>query len=182
MVSPSGGTLTGSIPGPGFGNVACYGGSGGVTLNNATLGPGVYVFTTGVTVSGTDTVGNNSPSGGAVVAVTGASSALNVQTTSTFNIYAPTQGAYNGLALYQSAADQTQMTLSFGSSGATFDGMIYAPGAAVDLHDQGGTGVTTNFGFVVGELYDNGKIDINFTNYSTAHPATSPFRIITLVG
>jgi len=175
-------SLTGTIAGPGAGKVACYAGTGGsaVTLNNATLGDGIYVFTTGVNVTGTDTVGTTGASGGGVLAVS--SGPLNIATNSTFNIHAPTTGAYSGLALYQSASDTTQMTLSFGSSGSTFDGMIYAPGAAVDLHDQGGTGVTTNFGFVVGSLYNNGNIDVHFNNYTTQHPDTSPFRLITLVG
>jgi len=182
VVTPTSNTLTGTITGPGFGNVACYGGSGGaaITMNGATLGPGTYVFTTGVTISGTDTVGTSSTNGGATIAVSGG--ALTVNTTSVFNIHAPTSGTYNGLAVYQSSTDTSNMLLSFGSSGATFDGMVYAPGAQVELHDQGGTGTTTNFAFVVGTLYDNSNIDINFTNYTSAHPTTSPFRLITLVG
>lgn len=182
FTTPSGGTLTGSITGPGAGNVACYtNGSSPVTINNATLGPGIYVFNSGVSITGTDYIGGNNSgtTGGATIAVS--SGAFNAATTSTLNIYAPTTGTYNGVALYQSPGDTSADTVSFGSSGATFDGMVDAPGAQVTLHDQGGTGTTTNFGFVVGTLYDNSNLNINFTNYTSAHPTTSPFRLVAMV-
>jgi Putative Flp pilus-assembly TadE/G-like len=181
-ITPPGGTLTGTITGPGAGVVACYtNGSNPVTINNATLGPGIYVFKSGVSVTGTDYIGGTSSgtSGGATIAVS--SGAFNVATTSDLNVYAPTTGTYNGVAFYQSAGDTSADLLSFGSSGSTFDGMIYAPGAQVELHDQGGSGDKTYFGFVVGTLYDNGKLDVNFTNYTSQHPTTSPFRLVTLV-
>ena len=190
VIAPAGGSLAGS-GGPGFGNIVCYGNANGTPVQlSGNLGAGVYVFTTGVTIVGNVTAGSSASSGGAVIAVsnTGCTSACNsangtftADTTTNLQVYAPTSGTYNAMALYQSAADTQTMMLTFGSSGSTFDGMIYAPGATLDLHDQGGA-ATVNFGFVVGQLQDNGNVNINFTDYNAAHPTTSPFRVITLVG
>lgn len=192
------GTLTGTIAGPGYGKIACFAysattgtgksqttGPAAVTINNATLGPGTYVFTTGVYITGTDKIGNGDPkngtypNGGATIAVSGTSS-LNIDTNSSFSIYAPADPAavYNGVALYQSPTDTSPMLISFGSSTATFDGMIYAPGAAVTLHDEGGGGLNAT-GMVVGTLYVNGTV--NLTSYNTFNPVTTPFKVITLV-
>jgi hypothetical protein len=70
------------------------------------------------------------------------------------------------------------MAISFGSSTATFDGMIYAPGAQVTLHDEGGGGVTAT-GLVAGTIYVNGKV--NLSSYNTFNPTTTPFKVISLV-
>lgn len=192
-------SLSGTITGPGYGNVSCYSYNpcttskkGVVTctpttvnLSGATLGPGTYEFLTGVYISGTVKVGNGNsatgtlPSGGATIATTGTGS-LNIDTNSNFTIYSPadSNSTYNGVALYQSAADTSAMQISFGSSSATFDGMVYAPGADMTLHDEGGGGLTAT-GLVVGTIYVNGQV--NLTNYSTFNPVTTPFKIITLV-
>jgi Flp pilus assembly protein TadG len=152
-----------------------------VTLKDVTLGPGVYVFETGVMVSGAVKVGNGSGTqttagqGGTIV-VTG-QGAFDSSTASTFSVYAPVDGVYNGVALYQPASDTQPMMLQFGSSGSDFIGAVYAPTAAVTLHDQGGSVNATNL--IVGDIYVNGTI--NLTNYSTLNPITTPFLQITLV-
>jgi Flp pilus assembly protein TadG len=180
-------TLSGKVTGPGFGNYVCYANGActtkkgvttctPVTLSSATLGPGVYVFETGVTITGATTIGTNSASGGATVVVTG-NGVYDSGTATTFYDYAPTSGTYNGIAIYQPQSDTQQMELQFGSGSSIFDGAILAPGAAVDLHDQGGAVNATNL--IVGQMYINGTI--NLTNYSTYNPNTTPFRHITLV-
>lgn len=192
-------SLTGSISGPGFGKYQCY--QNGtctsttkkgvttisctpVTLDSATLGAGIYVFETGVTIKGATTIGSNTASGGATVIVTGNSPGGSLDggvydsgTATTFYDYAPMSGTYNGIAIYQPAGDKQQLGLQFGSGSSIFDGAVVAPGAAVDLHDQGGAVNATVL--VVGQAYINGKV--NLTNYSSYNPTTTPFKHITLV-
>jgi hypothetical protein len=191
-------SLTGSISGPGYGKYACYENGtctsttkkgvttiscNPVTVSSATLGAGIYVFETGVTIKGATTIGSNSPSGGATVVVernsTGSidGGVYDSGTATTFYDYAPTSGTYNGIAIYQPAGDVQPMELQFGSGSSIFDGAVVAPGAAVDLHDQGGAVNATVL--VVGQAYINGTV--NLTNYSNYNPTTSPLKVITLV-
>lgn len=191
-------SLSGTIAGPGYGKYQCY--ANGtctsttkkgvttisctpVTLSSASLGAGIYVFETGVTISGATTIGSNAPSGGATVVVTGNSpgsmdgGVYDTSTATTFYDYAPTSGTYNGVAIYQPAGDTQQLELQFGSGSSIFDGAVVAPAAAVDLHDQGGAVNATVL--VVGQAYVNGTV--NLSNYSTYNPVTTPFKVITLV-
>jgi Flp pilus assembly protein TadG len=192
-------TLSTAIAGPGYGNVACYSYQscttkkgvttctpGVVNLSAPTLGPGTYVFTTGVSISGTvkagngnTTTGKTATNGGATIAVSGTSS-LNIDTASAFSIFAPADenATYNGVALYQSPGDTSPMQISFGSSSAVFNGMVYAPGAAVTLHDEGGGGLSAT-GMVVGTIFLNGKVSL--TSYNAFNPVTTPFKVISLV-
>lgn len=189
----SGGTLTGTIAGPGYGNYVCYtnsaithGGITPVTLSGATLKAGNYIFETGVTITGATTIGEGNGSttspatntnGGATVIVTGGS--YDSGTATTFTDYAPADpnNIYNGLAIYQVASDSNAMNLQFGSGSSIFDGAVYAPSAKVTLHDQGGAVNATQL--IVGSIYLNGTV--NLQNYSALNPTTSPFRVITLV-
>jgi len=191
-LAASGGKITGSYNTNGSQNTYyCFTnsakGKGGaitpVTLKDATLGPGIYLFQTGVTVSGDVKVGVGSGTQtttgkGATIVVTGMG-AFDSSTASMFSVYAPayTNSVYNAVALYQPASDTQPMMLQFGSSGSDFIGAVYAPRAAVTLHDQGGSVNATNL--IVGDIYVNGTI--NLTNYSTLNPITTPFKQITLV-
>jgi Flp pilus assembly protein TadG len=184
---------------PGFGKYQCY--ANGtctsttkkgvttynctpVTLSSATLGAGIYVFETGVKITGATTIGANTASGGATVVVTGNSSPTDMNggvydtgTATTFYDYAPQSGTYNGVAIYQPSGDNQQLELQFGSGSSIFDGAVLAPSAPVDLHDQGGAVNATVL--VVGQAYINGQV--NLTNYSSYNPNTTPFQHITLV-
>lgn len=197
----SGGIISGTTTGtdgkfgPGYGNYVCYTDSAKtqgkmtpVTLSNATLGPGNYIFETGVTISGATTIGlgngsttnpqtSTSPEGGATVIVTGGT--YDSSTATTFSDWAPadTNNIYDGLAIYQVASDSNPMMLQFGSGSSIFDGAVYAPSATVTLHDQGGAVNATQL--IVNQIYLNGTV--NLQNYSTLNPTTSPFRVITLV-
>ncbi len=200
-LSSSGGRLSGTITGPGYGNYACY--SNGactttktkgvttttcnpVTLSGATMGPGNYVFTTGVTISGATTIGlgnpvtdqtQTTPEGGATVIVTNGT--YDSSTATTFTDWAPadTSNPYNGLAIYQIPTDTNSMTLQFGSGSSVFMGAVYAPTAPVTLHDQGGAVNATQM--FVASIYLNGTV--NLANYSGYNTSTSPFRYITMV-
>jgi hypothetical protein len=153
-----------------------------VTLSSATLGPGTYVFTTGVKITGATTIGQGtgnttSAKGGATVIVTKGS--YDSGTATTFYDYAPADqdATYNGVAIYQVATDTNPMTLQFGSGSSVFMGAVYAPGAQVSLHDQGGAVNATQL--IVGSIYLNGKL--NLTNYSAYNQNTTPFKHISLV-
>ena len=187
----SGGTLAGKISGPGYGNYACYtdsatGKKGAITpvnLNSAQLGPGNYVFETGVTVSGNTIVGNGSgtttaTNGGATIIVTG-SGAFDSSTATNFTVYAPadSNAVYNAIAIYQPVSDTSAMMLQFGSSSSYFMGTVLAPGAPITLHDQGGAVNAATL--VVGQIYVNGTV--NLSSYSSYNQSTSPFRQVTLV-
>ncbi|HXS77437.1 MAG TPA: pilus assembly protein TadG-related protein [Terracidiphilus sp.] len=192
-LAASGGTLSGTVAGPGYGNYVCYKDSAitkgkitPVTLSNATLKAGNYIFETGVTITGATTIGEGNGSisnpatntnGGATVIVTGGT--YDSGTATTFSDWAPADpnNIYDGLAIYQVASDSNPMTLQFGSGSSIFDGAVYAPSAQVTLHDQGGAVNATQL--IVGSIYLNGTV--NLQNYSALNPTTSPFRVITLV-
>jgi len=184
-------TLSGTVSGPGYGVYRCYANPAGcttttkkgvttttctpVTLSSASLGPGIYVFETGVKITGATTIGANSANGGATVVISKGD--YDSGTATTFYDYAPTSGTYNGVAIYQPASNSNQLLLQFGSGSSIFDGAVVAPSAAVDLHDQGGAVNATDL--IVGQAYINGKV--NLTNYSAYNPITTPFKHITLV-
>lgn len=188
-LAASGGSLTGTVAGPGYGNYVCYtdsaktkGSITPVTLSSASLGPGNYIFQTGVTISGATTIGTGSgnataANGGATVIVTGGT--YDSGTATTFYDYAPadTNNTYNGVAIYQVATDSNSMTLQFGSGSSVFMGCVYAPTAPVTLHDQGGAVNATQL--IVDSIYLNGTV--NLQNYSALNATTSPFRVVTLV-
>ncbi len=168
-------TISGNYKAPSAGTV-CF--TNAVTLSaGANLGDGMYVFENGLTIGkGTVTVGTTT--NGATLDVYGGS--YNQDTASALTIYAPTAGTYDAIALMQPATNTNAMQVSFGSSGATFDGMIYAPGAYVTLHDEGGGGVTAT-GVVADTMYINGAISIeNYADYGN-NKYTTPFRLVTMI-
>lgn len=181
-------TLSGNITGPGDGNTVCY--TQAVTLNGATMGPGIYVFGNGVTIGG-------------IVAVNGgtidiANGTFNQPSNTTLQLTAPTDTLYNGTSRGRASSfdgisimvpstnssfpcnssNPVQLQLVFGSSSSSLDGIIYAPCAQVNLQDNGGNVTAT--GIVADSMYDNASL-INVPNYSNVHPTTSPFSVVTLV-
>lgn len=157
-------SVTGTVNNSG---VICY--SNAVTLSSATLNNGIYVFENGVTVSGTVTVSN-----GTLDIYSGSFN----QGNATLNVTAPTSGTYNGIAILQPSSNTNELQVQFGSSNQTLDGMIYAPGAYVYLQDNGG-GVTAT-----GVFANTMKIKsstLNIPSYNSAHPTTTPLRVVTLV-
>lgn len=160
-------TITGTVTGPGLNQTICY--TQAVTITNATLGSGLYMFENGVTISGTVTVNS-----GTLDVYSGTFS----QGNAILNISAPTSGTYNGIAIMQPASNTNQLQVQFGSSNQTLDGYIYAPGAQVYLQDHGG-GVTAT-GFVAGSFYDKAST-FRIPSYDVAHASTTPNRVVTLV-
>jgi len=168
-------TISGAYNAPSGGTV-CF--TNAVTLSaGATLGDGMYVFENGLTIGkGSVTVGTTT--NGATLDIYGGS--YSQDTASALTIYAPTSGTYNAIALMQPSNNTNAMQVSFGSSGAVFDGMIYAPAAYVTLHDEGGGGVTAT-GVVAGTMYINGSLNIeSYADYGN-NKNTTPFRLLTMV-
>ena len=95
------------------------------------------------------------------------------------NIYAPTAGSYDGIALFQPPSNTNQLQVQFGSNNEVMDGYIYAPGAQVYLQDHGG-GVTAT-GLVAGQLYDKASTFTVPHSYDAANPTTTLNRVLTLV-
>lgn len=163
-ITSSATSITGTITGPGATSAICY--TNAVTITNATLGPGTYMFENGVTLSGTVTVNS-----GTIDVYNGSLT----QGNAVLNITAPTSGTYNAVGLMQPASNTTQLQVQFGSSGQTFDTYIYAPGAQVYLQDNGGG--STSAGIVAGTFYVKAS-KVTIPSYDKAHPTTTPNRVV----
>ena len=182
----------GSVTGSNANNVVCF--SNAVTINNGVVLSGSsngvdYVFENGVTIG----VGSTVTFGyaqydssantfcctvGATMEISGGS--LTQGSNSVLNIYAPTGigSPINGIAIWQVASDSNQLQVQFGSNNQVLDGFIYAPGAAVTLHDNGGGVVAT--GFVANSLTVKSS-SLRLPNYNLANAATTPLTQILLV-
>jgi hypothetical protein len=174
-------SLTGTVNGPGgAGKAICY--TQAVTINNATLGSGIYVFENGVTMSGTVTSGT----GGTTIDVYGGN--FSVSTGSTLGLVAPQSSGTasyetNGIALMQPAANANQMQIQFGSSSGTLTGIIYAPSAQLYLQDSGGDksgGVVLNTDLVVNQLFDK-TATLTINNYTPTSATYAPLKQVSLV-
>jgi hypothetical protein len=177
--TPTGGNLTGAI------SAGCYsapagkkGALGTLTLNNVTMGSGTYVLEGNVNLTG-----NVSTVAGGGTTLDIVNGALSEGTAATvLNIVAPTSGAYNGIAILQPASNTNTITMEFGNSSGTIDGIIYAPTAQLFLHDSGGDksgGISLITDLIVGTL-DDQTADLTITNYSDT-AGTSPLTKIALV-
>jgi len=157
----------------------------GVTLPGATSGV-TYVFQNGVTIATGATVNVGTPatySGGTFGTTQGATidlygGTLNQLSNSILNMYAPTAGTYNSIAIMQPTSNPTSpLQVQFGSNNQVLDGIIYAPGTQVYLQDNGG-GVTAT-GVISDTMFFKSS-NLTIPGYSAANLATTPFRIVTL--
>ncbi|HEX5234256.1 MAG TPA: pilus assembly protein TadG-related protein [Silvibacterium sp.] len=182
--------LTTTTPYDAAGGVACFTGNN-VDISGDTLENGTFVFENGVTAAGTG--GNTTITNGTIDVYGGQFTQLS---SSNLNITAPTTvGQWNdGIAILvpttntsytQGAAcdknknDTTDLMVQFGSSNQTLDGMIYAPNATLELHDQGGGGVTAT-AVVAGALCLSPST-VTLPSYNAAHPSTTPLTSVALV-
>jgi len=158
--------------------------SGGLALPGSDTGI-VYVFEKGVAIGtgGSVTFGSaqgNATTGfyntkGAVMDIYGGT--LDQSSNNLLNIYAPTTGTYNALAIFQPYSNSTTLQVQFGSNNQTLDGIIYAPGAQVYLQDNGG-GVTAS-GVIANTMFIKTST-LNIPGYSASNLATTPFKYVTL--
>lgn len=191
--APPSGTLTGTIPAP-AGGIACY--SGTVSLTNANLGAGTYVFTGNVNVSGTVTTAqppppppgstvSSNPGNGVTLDIN--SGAFSVATGTTLNLYAPETSIYTGvpggIAIMQPSTNTNTITIQMGNSTGTIDGIIYAPGAQLFLNDSGGDnkgGITLITDLIVGTMEDK-TANLTIQSYSQSNSGTTPLTKVVLV-
>jgi hypothetical protein len=108
------------------------------------------------------------------------SGTLTQKSNSLLSIYAPakTTSNANAIAILQPASNTNDLEVQFGSNNQVLDGFIYAPGAAVTLHDNGG-GVTAT-GVVANTMFLKAS-SLTLPNYSSANLATTPLTQILLV-
>jgi len=174
-------TLTGTIIGPGQSNSVCY--TQAMSLNNVTLGNGIYVFENGVTLSGNIVSTVTANYGGATLDIE--SGSFNVSTgtvlgTALVPFTAPTVGPTNGIVLMEPATNSSQITIQKGNASGSLTGIIYAPSAQLFLQDSGGgLGLTITSDIIVDQLFDK-TATININSYSASYP-NSPLRAVTLV-
>lgn len=156
--TPSGGNLTGTI------SAGCYiaPAGGTLTISNATLGSGTYVFEGNVVLNGSAT----SAAGGTTLDMY--NGALTESTGTVLHIVAPTSGPYNGIAIAEPAPNASTLLFDKGSSSGLIDGIIYAPDAQLVLHDSGGDlngGLQLITDLIVNTLYDQ-TATLSITSYS----------------
>jgi Flp pilus assembly protein TadG len=181
-------------------NVICF--TNAVTIEDGVTLPGaagngvLYVFENGVTLNGAATFGSGTYSSGTGTFTNTSGAVLDLAGgtinygNSTPSIYAPTSGAYNGIAILIPTTNTTWsgkcpaskvspcMEIQRGSSNSVFDGIVFAPDAYIELQDHGGGVAAT--GMIARGLFVKAST-LNVSNYSTANPLTTPFKRITLV-
>jgi hypothetical protein len=160
------------------GATTCY--SGTIKVDSTvTMTAGVYVFpgtldfSGGGSIDGTAGVTLYIPPGGTL----GNNGAGNT----TLTLTAPTSGPYNGIVIYQNAANTNDIYLN-GTPVVGLTGVIYAPSAQLDVGGNTKAGVKQTYitDLVVGSLYDFGNAEIDIQNYTSIIPG-SPLTTIALV-
>ncbi|MDR5730540.1 MAG: pilus assembly protein TadG-related protein [Terriglobia bacterium] len=186
-------TLTGTVAGPGFGNSVCY--MNAISISNANLGPGTYVFENGVTLNGTVNVGipsapNTTTTNGATLDVENGGF---WQGNAALSIYAPQNKAtpYNGIALMVPSTNLVPtcdpsiqqpapcLQVQFGSGYGNLTGLIYAPAATVYMQDNGGGTVVT--GIISYKVYDKSSTLSVTDSYNSQNPSTTPLSTVAMV-
>jgi hypothetical protein len=104
---------------------------------------------------------------------------LKQDSNSLLNIYGPTGGYADGIAIMQSPWNKSTLQVQFGSNNEVLDGYIYAPGGEVYLQDNGGGVVAT--GIVCNQLFDKASTLKVAYSYDKANPTTTLNRVLTLV-
>jgi hypothetical protein len=166
-VAPPGGTLTGTVS-PG-----CY--SGNVTIGNANLSPGLYIFTGNVGFKNSNVTGN-----GVTLDINSGTLTMNPGN-GTLSLTAPTSGdgtggtGIDGVSIYEPPTNTNTLSLQAGATNMTLTGFIYAPGAQVTVQDNGGS---TSVGGLIVDSIASGPSPINVTGYT---PGTSALKVVTLV-
>ena len=149
------------------GGTVCYNGISATGNQVVDLSPGTYVLngdlqlTGNVSLSGTgvtlDLLGN-----------------VNITGNATLDLTAPTTGAYAGILVYQTSANNLNLT---GNAGSTLEGVIYAPNAAVNFTGNSASTIYTDF--VVQSLTLVGNS--SFQSYAALPGSVNPITAATLV-
>jgi Flp pilus assembly protein TadG len=158
--------------------------------NTCTSSGIIYIFQGNLTIATGATVsfgasnynaGSSTFSGtnGAMIDLSCSSCTLNQNSNSLLNMYAPTAGSYNGIAIYQPLTNTTELQVQFGSNNENLDGYIFAPGAEVFMQDSGG-GVTAA-GIVADTIYEKTSALTIPLDYDTANATTTINKITVMV-
>lgn len=161
------------------GTTTCY--SGTIKVDSTvTMLPGVYVIPGTLDFSGHGSITVPTP-GVTFYIPPGGTFGNNGAGNTTLNLVAPTSGPYNGVVIYQDAANTNDIYLN-GTPVVGLTGVIYAPSAQLDLGGNTKVGVTQTYitDFVVGKLYDFGNATLDIQNYTSIVPG-SPLTTIALV-
>jgi hypothetical protein len=138
------------------------------------MDPGTYVFPGTLDFSGNGSLTGN---GVTLYIPVGGSLGGSGNGNTTLNLTAPTSGAYNGILIYQAAANSNTVELN-GTPIANLTGVIYAPTAEFEF--SGNTNVNLTTDLIVGSLYDKGNATITLTDYSQT-VANPPLTSVALV-
>jgi hypothetical protein len=185
---PSVSTLSGPL------SAGCWSATGStLTLSNATLSSGTYFFQLTATQNLVLT-GNVGVAPNANVTLYLTNGGISATTNSTLNLVAPTaSGPFQGIVAYIEPPPSTQtqaqvLEVAMGNATGVVDGIIYAPGAQLFIHDSGGdksggtsTGTTLNLttDFVVNTFLDQTG-NLTVLGYSQTQ-LVSPLNRVTLV-
>lgn len=151
-------TLTGDLTtsAPGAGKALCF--TQPVTLQNVTLGPGIYVFGNGVTLSGNISaigVTLDVANGGVTIPTGGVN--FGTAGNDATGLVAPTTGETAGVALMEPPGNNSMIQIQKGNATGNISGIIYAPSAELYLQDSGGDksgGISFYADIIVGTLFD----------------------------
>lgn len=149
-------------------------------ITNATFTGTVVLTAPTVTFGGSiATIGGATGAGATIVFDTGS---FNESPGTNFSLYAPSSGALAGIVLAAPTTNTSTMTLQFGNSTGTFNGIVYMPAATFFFQDSGGDhsgGLTFNIDLVVAQL-DDKTSKLNINGYSPPG-AIGPLDLVTLV-
>jgi len=146
----------------------CY---SGITANgniNLTLSSGLYIINGPLNLTGNVTL---SGTGVTLDLLGGTSIPGNVG----LNLTAPTSGTYNGVIIFQPLTNTNALQLT-GNSGSIFEGIVYAPGAAVTL--TGNSGSTLYADFVSQSLTLVGNASLNSYASINGNSVLSAVRLV----
>lgn len=135
----------------------------------AKLAAGMYVFKSGISVSGGASLS------GSGVTIYQPSGALSLNTTGNVTLTPPTTGTYQGVTIFQNGSDTSSGTIAAGTQ--NIQGVIYMPTAQLTLAGNSG-GVQTTATIVVGNLVISGNVAINFPVSTSYTPHVSGVTLI----
>ena len=129
------------------------------TTCNITFAPGIYIMKNGLNL-------NNGVVNGTGVTIYNLAGAVTI-TGSNDDLTAPTTGNTAGVVIYQKKSDTTAFNLSGNTGGTGLAGMLYFPGATMNI-----SGGVANWPFLVGNVVNISGSGLYITNSSFPGAAT----------
>jgi Flp pilus assembly protein TadG len=136
------------------------------------LNPGVYIITGALSIQGGTTVTGS----GVTFYFPTTGGSINIANGTTVNLSAPTSGAYSGMLFWQESGDTNALVIAGGST-ENLEGIVYAPSAALDISNDGTTGVQLDVVASTISVTSSGELE----NYQFASGQPNPFKAIQLV-